>query len=355
MLVQGEVVAVLEFFSHQVEEPDEELLSVMSNVGSQLGQVVERTRAQQEVSRNTEDLARSNGELGQFAYVASHDLQEPLRMVASFTQLLARKYQGQLDADADGYIRYAVDGAQRMQKLITRSAVVCAFVAEGSNRLKLSMPPRSARPPSISCDSLFRRRMLLSLSIRYPPTTVLGYGTQLTQLFQNLIGNALKYCQRERPEVHVSATPAGDHWVFSVRDNGIGIEPQYFERIFQMFKRLHTREQYSGTGIGLALCQKIVARHRGRIWVESQPRPGFQLSIHPSTHGECDHMITRAIEILLVEDNPGDARLTLEAFKEGKVINNVTVVRDGVEAMAYLRRQGPWMPGHGIPTLFCSI
>lgn len=276
--VQGEVVAVLEFFSHRVEEPDEELLSVMSNVGSQLGQVIERTRAQQEIARNAEDLARSNAELEQFAYVASHDLQEPLRMVASFTQLLARKYQGRLDADADEYIRYAVDGAQRMQKLIL----------DLLSYARLSMKGQSPQP--IDAASLCENAIdQLRQSIRDknavvtvdPLPTVLGYGTQLTQLFQNLIGNALKYCNRQRPEVHVSATSAGDHWVFSVRDNGIGIEPQYFERIFQMFKRLHTREQYSGTGIGLALCHKIVARHRGRIWVESQPGLGsnFQFTI----------------------------------------------------------------------------
>jgi NO-binding membrane sensor protein with MHYT domain/signal transduction histidine kinase len=278
VLVQGEVVAVLEFFSHQVEEPDEELLSVMSNVGTQLGQVVERTRAQQQIARNTEDLARSNAELEQFAYVASHDLQEPLRMVASFTQLLARKYQGRLDADADEYIRYAVDGAQRMQILIL----------DLLSYARLSMKSQTPQPidAALLCASAINQ---LRQSIQEkdavvtvdPLPTVLGYSTQLTQLFQNLIGNSLKYCNQSRPEVHVSATSAGEHWVFSVRDNGIGIEPQYFERIFQMFKRLHTREQYSGTGIGLALCHKIVARHRGRIWVESQPGLGsnFQFTI----------------------------------------------------------------------------
>jgi NO-binding membrane sensor protein with MHYT domain/signal transduction histidine kinase len=278
VLVQGEVVAVLEFFSHKVEEPDEELLSVMSNVGAQLGQVVERTRAQQEIARNAEDLARSNGELEQFAYVASHDLQEPLRMVASFTQLLARKYQGQLDADADEYIRYAVDGAQRMQKLILDLLSYARLSTKGQS-------PQAIDAASLCKSAIDHLRQSIQeknavVTVDSLPT-VLGYGTQLTQLFQNLIGNALKYCQQERPEVHVSATPAGDHWVFSVRDNGIGIEPQYFERIFQMFKRLHTREQYSGTGIGLALCQKIVARHRGRIWVESQPGLGsnFQFTL----------------------------------------------------------------------------
>jgi NO-binding membrane sensor protein with MHYT domain/signal transduction histidine kinase len=278
VLVQGEVVAVLEFFSHRVEEPDVELLSVMSNVGAQLGQVVERTRAQQEIARNAEDLARSNGELEQFAYVASHDLQEPLRMVASFTQLLARKYQGNLDADADEYIRFAVDGAQRMQKLILDLLSYARLSTKGQSPQAIDVASLCETAIDQLRQSIQEKNAVVTVD---PLPTVLGYGTQLTQLFQNLIGNALKYCQQERPEVHVSATSAGDHWVFSVRDNGIGIEPQYFERIFQMFKRLHTREQYSGTGIGLALCQKIVARHRGRIWVESQPGLGsnFQFTI----------------------------------------------------------------------------
>lgn len=278
VLVQGEVVAVLEFFSHQVEEPDEELLSVMSNVGAQLGQVVERTRAQQQIARNAEDLARSNAELEQFAYVASHDLQEPLRMVASFTQLLARKYQGKLDSDADEYIRYAVDGAQRMQTLILDLLSYAKLSMKGQSPQPIDAASLCASAVNQLRQSIQDRNARVTVD---PLPTVLGYGTQLTQLFQNLIGNALKYCNRPQPEVHVSATSAGDHWVFSVRDNGIGIEPQYFERIFQMFKRLHTREQYSGTGIGLALCHKIVARHRGRIWVESQPGLGsnFQFTI----------------------------------------------------------------------------
>ncbi|WP_129642382.1 MHYT domain-containing protein [Peristeroidobacter agariperforans] len=278
VLVQGEVVAVLEFFSHKVEEPDEELLNVMSNVGAQLGQVIERTRAQQQIARNAEDLARSNAELEQFAYVASHDLQEPLRMVASFTQLLARKYQGKLDSDADEYIRYAVDGAQRMQTLILDLLSYAKLSMKGQSPQPIDAASLCANAINQLHQSIQDKNAVVTVD---PLPTVLGYGTQLTQLFQNLIGNALKYCNRPRPEVHVSATSAGDHWVFSVRDNGIGIEPQYFDRIFQMFKRLHTREQYSGTGIGLALCHKIVARHRGRIWVESQPGLGsnFQFTI----------------------------------------------------------------------------
>lgn len=278
VLVQGQVVAVLEFFSHRVEEPDDELLNVMANVGTQLGQVVERTRAQEQIARNAEDLARSNAELEQFAYVASHDLQEPLRMVASFTQLLQRRYQGKLDAEADEFIRYAVDGAQRMQTLILDLLSYSRLSTKGQSPRRIDASSACEAAITQLRQSIQEKNAIVTVA---PLPTVVGYNTQLTQLFQNLIGNALKYCNRQQPEVHVSAAANADHWVFSVRDNGIGIEPQYFERIFQMFKRLHTREQYSGTGIGLALCQKIVARHRGRIWVDSQPGQGsnFQFTI----------------------------------------------------------------------------
>jgi signal transduction histidine kinase len=283
VLVQGQVVAVLEFFSQRVEEPDEELLTVMANVGAQLGQVVERTRAQQEIARKTEDLARSNAELEQFAYVASHDLQEPLRMVASFTQLLARRYQGKLDAEAEEFIGFAVDGAQRMQTLILDLLSYSRLSIKGQAPQRIDAASACEAALSQLRQSIKEKNAIVTVE---PLPTVVGYSTQLTQLFQNLIGNALKYCNRQQPEVHVSAAANPDHWVFSVRDNGIGIEPQYFERIFQMFKRLHTREQYSGTGIGLALCKKIVARHRGQIWVESQPGQGsnFHFTI-PRTEG----------------------------------------------------------------------
>lgn len=283
VLVQGQVVAVLVFFSHRVEEPDEELLTVMANVGAQLGQVVERSRAQQEIARNAEDLARSNAELEQFAYVASHDLQEPLRMVASFTQLLARRYQGKLDAEADEFIGFAVDGAQRMQTLILDLLSYSRLSIKGQSPQRIDASSACQAAIVQLRQSIKDKNAIVTVE---PLPTVVGYNTQLTQLFQNLIGNALKYCNRQQPEVHVSASASADQWVFSVRDNGIGIEPQYFERIFQMFKRLHTREQYSGTGIGLALCKKIVTRHRGQIWVESQPGQGsnFHFTI-PRTEG----------------------------------------------------------------------
>ncbi len=230
--------------------------------------VTERKRAEQELARRAEELARSNADLEQFAYVASHDLQEPLRMVASYTQLLGRRYKGKLDADADEFIAFAVDGATRMQQLIQDLLSFSRVTTKGKE-----LQPTDSRA---ACDqAIANLRAAISESGTVVTTgslpTVCADVTQLTQLFQNLIGNAIKYRNECKPEVQVGATPVEDRWVFSVQDNGIGIEPQYFDRIFQMFQRLHTRKQYTGTGIGLAICRKIVERHGGRIWVESQP------------------------------------------------------------------------------------
>lgn len=245
-------------------------------------------------SRNI-DLERSNKELQLFAYVASHDLQEPLRKVASFTQMLAERYADKLDADAKEFIAYAVDGAHRMQGLI-------------NDLLAYSRVGTSGKPfTPVDCETAFEDALAnLELTIKdsgavvshEPLPTVLGDATQLVQLFQNLIGNAIKF---RRPgvtsEVHVSAKrvsgqsssvsasnaqcPMPNFWLFSVHDNGIGIDPEYFRRIFVIFQRLHSRAEYPGTGIGLAISQKVVERHGGRIWVESEPGKGttFHFSI----------------------------------------------------------------------------
>jgi len=226
---------------------------------------------QQALQRNSEELARSNAELEQFAYVASHDLQEPLRMVASYTQLLARRYRGKLDSEADEFIGFAVDGATRMQTLIRDLLSYSRVMTQGH-----SLQPADAK---LACD-MARRNLQKSIEESGatvsvgPLPTVHADATQLTQLFQNLIGNALKYCNERAPQIRVDATTGDAAWLFSVQDNGIGIESQYFERIFQMFQRLHTREKYSGTGIGLAICRRIVERHGGKIWVESEPGRG---------------------------------------------------------------------------------
>jgi len=217
-------------------------------------------------------LRRSNTELEQLAYVASHDMQEPLRMVASYLQLVAQRYHGRLDADADEFIGYAVDGAKRMQALI-------------NDLLAYSRIGTKARPfEPTDCNAVVKTA-LAQLRIAIDESgaevvvgalpTVPGDATQLLQLFQNLIGNAIKFRGGGRPpKVDVSAEAHADGWCFAVRDNGIGIAPEYFERIFVLFQRLHGRTEYAGTGIGLAICKKIVERHGGRIWVESTPGEG---------------------------------------------------------------------------------
>ncbi len=233
--------------------------------------VTQQKRAQQELARKVEELARSNAELEQFAYVASHDLQEPLRMVASYTQLLARRYKGKLDANADEFIGFAVGGATRMQQLIQDLLSYSHVTTKGQSFQLIDA--------KTACDNALENLQTLIKDSNAvvnvgPLPAVLADASQLMQLFQNLIGNAVKYGNERTPEIHVAAKPKGDQWVFSVQDNGIGIAPQYSERIFQMFQRLHTAKEYSGTGIGLAICRKIVERHGGKIWVEAQPGKG---------------------------------------------------------------------------------
>jgi PAS domain S-box-containing protein len=218
------------------------------------------------------DLARSNAELEQFAYVASHDLQEPLRMVSSFTQLLARRYQGKLGEDADEFIGFAVDGAQRMQELIND---LLTYSRVGTRGLELQAVDLSQVVDQVVTDLAAATAEAQASVTRDTLPTVLGDPIQLRQLFQNLIANGIKFRRPGQPPlVHVSAIQAGGAWQFSVSDNGIGIEPQYQERIFALFQRLHSRAEYPGTGIGLAICKKIVERHGGQIRVDSEPGRG---------------------------------------------------------------------------------
>jgi PAS domain S-box-containing protein len=230
--------------------------------------ITTRKKAEADLLQNVQDLNRSNEELEQFANIASHDLQEPLRMVASYTQLLSRRYKGKLDADADEFIAYAVDGASRMQRLIQDLLAYSRVGSKAGNLLDTS-----------SEDALRQALQNLrgvieesgALVTHDPLPTVMADEMQLIQLFQNLVGNAIKYQNSAVPRVRISATRAvGKKWIFSVQDNGLGIESQYFEKIFGMFQRLHKREEFAGTGIGLAICKKIVERHGSRISVESQ-------------------------------------------------------------------------------------
>lgn len=234
--------------------------------------ITERKAAEESVRRHTEELRRSNEELERFAYVASHDLQEPLRTVSSFSQLLANRYRTKLDRDADEFIAFIVGGAARMQTLIND---LLAYSRVGTRGKPLVPTDVNAvvRSALANLETAIAESGAVISSDPLP--TVLGDETQLVQVFQNLIGNAIKFRQRTiAPRIHVSARPRAHDYEFEVRDNGIGIDPQYFDRIFLIFQRLHAREEYPGTGIGLAICKKIVERHGGHIRVESQPGHG---------------------------------------------------------------------------------
>jgi PAS domain S-box-containing protein len=234
--------------------------------------VTARKLADERLRAAAADLARSNAELEQFAYVASHDLQEPLRMVASYTQLLGRRYKGKLDQDADEFIGFAVDGARRLQELIND---LLTYSRVGTRPLQLEAVDANQLVDQVVSDLAAAIAESHASVIRDDLPAVRGDPTQLRQLFQNLISNGIKFQRpNNEPHVQVSATREHGAWTFSVRDNGIGIEPQYQERIFALFQRLHSRADYPGTGIGLAICKKIVERHGGQIRVDSAPGRG---------------------------------------------------------------------------------
>ena len=227
----------------------------------------ERKHQETELAHKTRELAQSNAELQQFAYVASHDLQEPLRMVASYTQLLGKRYQGKLDKDADEFIGYAVDGATRMQRLI-RDLLEYSRVGSENKSLEHT-----------DCEVVLRQVLdNLSASVRErhaevthdPLPIVHANPTHLTQVFQNLIGNALKFQGDSPAKIHVGARTLPDGWEFSIRDNGVGIPADQLGRIFSIFQRLHGQSEYPGTGIGLAICKRIVEKYGGNIRVESE-------------------------------------------------------------------------------------
>lgn len=259
------VEALQAWYSISVYSPKKEHFVAVFDV------ITERKKAEEHLKRFAGDLARSNEELQQFAYIASHDLQEPLRMIASYVQLLERRYKGKLDGDADEFIGYAVDGAARMQRMI-------------NDLLAYSRVGTKGRPfEPVDCNEVLGQ-VLDDLKLKIEETgavitcgplpVVTADASQISQVFQNLIANSIKFRGDRRPEVRISAEPADNEWLFSVRDNGIGFDPAYGEKIFVIFQRLHPATAYPGSGIGLTICRKIIERHGGRIWAEAEQGKG---------------------------------------------------------------------------------
>jgi PAS domain S-box-containing protein len=251
-----------------------------------LRDITERKRAQAALQRTSDDLKRSNRDLEQFAYVASHDLQEPLRAIGGYVKLLEHRFPDKLDTKARDYIAGAFDGATRMERLISDLLAFSRVAVRGDAFLPADLEDALGQ----ALRNLEAAINSAQATVAHDPLPTLSVDAgQIRQLFQNLIGNALKFHSEQPPRIHIGTLRQDGRWVFSVRDNGIGIDPQYYEKIFQIFQRLHTRKNYPGTGIGLAICKKIVERHGGTIWVESQPGQGstFYFSIpDPVSNGQ---------------------------------------------------------------------
>ncbi len=245
--------------------------------------VTEQKSAEQQLNDRAEELSRANAELAQFAYIASHDLQEPLRMVSSYLDLLRRRYRGKLDAEADEFIGYAIDGAVRMKRLIND---LLGYARTSDRALNIETVDTDALVSSVLHTLGHRIQETGAEITRCELPSVQGDSIQLERLFMRLIVNALKYRSDKRPTIHVDASPCDGFWQFSVTDNGIGIDPRFKDQIFEMFKRLHARDAYGGTGIGLAVCKVVVERHGGRIWVEPARGGGsvflFTLPVAPT-------------------------------------------------------------------------
>lgn len=283
LMVGKRLLGTLSFGTRTRAHFEEDELSLMMAVADQVAISIESQRTEEALRLAADDLERSNRDLEQFAYVASHDLQEPLRAVSGYTQLLQQRYPNQLDEKGRQYIAGAAEGAIRMQRLIHDLLAFSRVSSQGKSFEPTDLNVLLARALENLSVSLKEASPKLTTG---PLPTVRVDPTQITQLFQNLIGNAIKFKNSRPLEIEISARRETVRWVLWVRDNGIGIEPQYYERIFQIFQRLHTRTAYPGTGIGLAVCKRIVERHGGTIWVESQPGSGttfyFTINDNPS-------------------------------------------------------------------------
>ena len=271
VILEQTVVAVMRFMSRTPNAYDARSEALAVLIAAQVAGAVANAQSIESLLATQAELARSNAELEQFAYVASHDLQEPLRMVASYVGLLERRYRGRLDSDADDFIEFAVDGARRMQALLS-GLLDLSRVGTRGRELESTESDAALRDALINLEQAIAEAG--AEVIHEPLPAVLGDRIQLTQLFQNLISNAVKFNAADSPQVTVSASRSGSMWEFAVADNGIGIDPAHFDRIFQVFQRLHTRDTYEGTGIGLSVCRKIVERHGGAIWPESAKGQG---------------------------------------------------------------------------------
>ena len=285
VVANGDAVAVLQFVSANRADPDEDLLRTMADVGRQLGILVERNHAIERLEELNTELERSNRQLERFAYVASHDLQEPLRKIIGFTELLELRHGDELSEQASEYFGIVTDGARRMRQLLED---LLAYSRAGRRELEMQAVDLTDLVETVLADlEPAAKEAGATIEIETPLPTVHGDARELRSVFLNLVGNALKYHREDQPPtVTISAVPESEGWWrVTVADDGIGIAPEHHERVFEIFQRLHARGEFGGTGIGLALCEQAVAHHGGRIWIESEPGQGsrFHVSL-PDAH-----------------------------------------------------------------------